>query len=132
VVGERIRAIRQQRGLTQKELGQRLGLSEPTVSNHETATTQIGADFLVRYAEVLECHPCDFFDAAPGRPAAVPGARIPIPSGIVESYEVEGAERMLVDFDALQHAVPGMTAEEAAIVADLIASLRRHRANPSP
>lgn len=67
MVGERIRVIRLQRGLTQKELGRRLGLSEPTVSNHETAATQIDADFLSRYADELHCSPCDFFDAPPGR-----------------------------------------------------------------
>ena len=34
-IGERIRELRNERGLTQKELGERAGIAEPTIRRYE-------------------------------------------------------------------------------------------------
>jgi transcriptional regulator with XRE-family HTH domain len=62
VVGERLRILRKRAGLTQVELGSRLGVTGATISGYETGDHHFIADELPRFAEALNVHPCDFFE----------------------------------------------------------------------
>jgi transcriptional regulator with XRE-family HTH domain len=61
-VGERLRQLRQQRGLTLEELATRMDMSHPTISKMERGQAKIDADILPRFARELNVHPCDFFE----------------------------------------------------------------------
>jgi transcriptional regulator with XRE-family HTH domain len=61
-VGERLRVLRQGARLSQAELGRRLGIAGPTISNYETGYSRLVADELPKFAQVLGCSPCDFFE----------------------------------------------------------------------
>ncbi len=52
-VGKHIRALRQQRGMTQDELAQKLYVSRQTVSNYETGRSNPDIDTLLKMAEAL-------------------------------------------------------------------------------
>lgn len=50
IVGERIRALRKKRGLTQKKLGEDLNLDKTTISHYENGRRQPDLDFLKKLA----------------------------------------------------------------------------------
>jgi len=60
-VGLRIRTIRKRRGLTQEELGERIGRSADAVSQIERGVNLPGFDTLERMAEVLAVPLAAFF-----------------------------------------------------------------------
>ncbi|WP_082343708.1 helix-turn-helix domain-containing protein [Sulfobacillus thermosulfidooxidans] len=53
VFGSRMRELRQQHGYTQAELGEKLGLSQFTISNYEQSSRQPPLEILVRLADIL-------------------------------------------------------------------------------
>lgn len=75
-VGQRLRELRESRGLSQERLGNLVALAGPTISRYESGNTQINADDLPSLASALGVHPCDFFesdddDAIPAGPRGV-------------------------------------------------------------
>jgi transcriptional regulator with XRE-family HTH domain len=61
-VGRRLRAQRLERRLSQKEFGQKIGVSLHQVQKYETGTNRISAGRLQRIAEVLSVPVTFFFD----------------------------------------------------------------------
>ena len=53
-IGKLIKAARKQRNLTQKELGEILGLAESTVTNYEAGRQNLTLDTLDKIAEALQ------------------------------------------------------------------------------
>jgi transcriptional regulator with XRE-family HTH domain len=60
-MGEKIRILREQIGITQKQLAQAIGVDASAVSLWESGKTQPTVANLVRIAEVLNCRPGDLF-----------------------------------------------------------------------
>lgn len=57
-LGERIRSLRKQKGLTQEELASRLGLQKSAVAKYENGrVTNIKRATLFKMAEILEVSP---------------------------------------------------------------------------
>lgn len=53
-IGERVRAAREDAGLSQAELGRRVGLSRPSIANLEAGRQDITASRLVMIAVILD------------------------------------------------------------------------------
>lgn len=53
-VGQRIRALREQKGYSQKEAGALIGLKQNAVSNLETGHTKLSLELAVIIAETFE------------------------------------------------------------------------------
>jgi len=60
-VGSRIKSIRKNRKLTQKELGEKVGVKHNTISSYENGTNEPEQDILFRLADVLNVSINDFF-----------------------------------------------------------------------
>ncbi len=60
-VGSRIRDIRKKRKMTQKQLGEKLGVKHNTISSYEKGTNEPEQDILFRMADILEVSINDFF-----------------------------------------------------------------------
>lgn len=58
-VGKNIRSIRQKMGISQKELGAKIGKSESQVGAYENATTTIPLDIIFKVAEAAKIMPQD-------------------------------------------------------------------------
>jgi transcriptional regulator with XRE-family HTH domain len=71
-LAERLKALREQRGLTQAELGVRAGMGAASVSHFETGRRAPALDSLVRLADALEVST----DALLGRETEKTNARI--------------------------------------------------------
>jgi HTH-type transcriptional regulator/antitoxin HipB len=52
-VGQQIREARKAKGLTQKELGEKLGVSESTVNQYESGKQNLTIDTLTKIADAL-------------------------------------------------------------------------------
>lgn len=61
IVGSRIRLYRKKRGLTQKDLGEKLGVKHNTISSYENGTNEPEHNTLFEIASVLEVSINDFF-----------------------------------------------------------------------
>ena len=57
-LGERLAVFRKQRGLTQTELAEQVGITQPLVSDYERGRLQLSAEMTVRFALALKVS-CD-------------------------------------------------------------------------
>ena len=77
-IGQRIRYYRQQRGITQMELAERIGVSYQQIQKYERDRSQITIQRLSRIAEALEIHVLAFLtERKPSRFSEKAGAYIP-------------------------------------------------------
>ena len=60
-VGARIREYRKRSRLTQKELGEKVGVKHNTISSYENGTNEAEQEILFSIAEVLNVSVNDFF-----------------------------------------------------------------------
>jgi transcriptional regulator with XRE-family HTH domain len=75
-VGGQLRLRRAQIGMTQAELGGKLGLSFQAVQKYETGENRISASRLYQLARLLEVSPAYFFEGL-GEPVAAPPVASP-------------------------------------------------------
>ena len=66
-IAKRVRALRLERGLSQTELGEVLGVTFQQVQKYERGTNRISASRLYRIADVLEVPVGFFYDGLDGR-----------------------------------------------------------------
>ena len=52
-IGERIARLRKERGITQKELADMLGVTQPVVSDYEHGELRVHGELIIRLAEIL-------------------------------------------------------------------------------
>lgn len=60
--GNYIRERRLDKGYSQEEVAQKLGISQQTYSRYELGTREPGLDFITDVSKVLDFKPGDFFD----------------------------------------------------------------------
>lgn len=58
----KIKSVRQQKGLTQKELAQKLGVSQNFLSELENNKYDIKLSMFYKLLDVLEIYPCDIIE----------------------------------------------------------------------
>ncbi|GAB3881321.1 helix-turn-helix domain-containing protein [Spirosoma agri] len=61
LVGQQIREARKVKGLTQKELGEKLGVGEPTVNGYESGKQNLTIETLQKIANAIEVEVNTFF-----------------------------------------------------------------------
>lgn len=57
--GERVKLYRKRNGLSQRELGQIIGMSPATISVIENRNRAFSTDILIEFCKVFECLPSD-------------------------------------------------------------------------
>jgi len=70
-VGEKIRAQRIVRGLSQTELGNKVGITFQQIQKYEKGSNRVSAGRLKRIADILEVPVSFFFDGASGNDATI-------------------------------------------------------------
>jgi transcriptional regulator with XRE-family HTH domain len=71
VMGERIRARRNQQGLSQEELGEGLGVSFQQVQKYEKGTNRVSTGRLVQICKTLRCSISDLAEGLSGKDAEI-------------------------------------------------------------
>lgn len=69
-LGERIARLRKERGYTQTELAERIGIIQALVSDYERGKLRLNAEMVVRFAEALEVSTEDLLRPKGNRPLA--------------------------------------------------------------
>lgn len=64
-VGENIKRIRKQRNLTQKQLGEIMGISQSAVGQFENSKTPPKNNTIFKFAEALSVSPAELFEGCP-------------------------------------------------------------------
>jgi transcriptional regulator with XRE-family HTH domain len=100
-IGQRVRALRLQRGLSQTELGQLISVTFQQVQKYEKGANRISAGRLQRIAEVLGVPVAYFFGAAPDHRPVSAGA-----ASEGEFLQTEGALRLARAFARIKE--PGI------------------------
>ncbi len=65
-VGKKIREYRKKKGLTQKELGEKIGVKHNTISNYETGAASPEQDALFALSRALDVKVDNFFPSGEG------------------------------------------------------------------
>ncbi len=61
-LGDKVRQIRKQRGLSQEELGEKVGLQRSQISKIESNDRRTTYERQIKLAEALNCNVADFYD----------------------------------------------------------------------
>jgi transcriptional regulator with XRE-family HTH domain len=70
-VGARLARLRRERGMTQVELAERLGVSQPIVSDYERGELRLHGELIVRLTEILRVSAEELLGLEPARAAAM-------------------------------------------------------------
>lgn len=70
-IGQRLARLRKERGVTQKDLAAKLGLTQPFISQYERGELRLHGDLIVRIAKALHVSADELLGLAPARPGAV-------------------------------------------------------------
>lgn len=103
VLGPRIRAMRQQEGLSLRTLAGRVGVSPATLSQLENGKTGLSVNRLTTIAEALGRNAQDILDPAAGRGRSTPRKKGTVPSGAPSAEKVAQPWRAFspLSFDAV-------------------------------
>lgn len=75
-VGQRLARLRKDRGLTQVELAERVGLAQPNISDYERDVLRLHSDLIVKLAEVLKVSTDELLGRKPPSTASVRSRRL--------------------------------------------------------
>ena len=101
-LGERLRAVRKERGLTQERLGRRAGLSGKFVGEVERGEKSISVDSLYRIAVALEVSLRELTNVS----TAVPGPRAEVEQLLALVGAVRSRSRLMTAYRALRELFP--------------------------
>jgi transcriptional regulator with XRE-family HTH domain len=54
-IAQRLGRLRREKGITQVEMAERLGISQPIVSDYERGELRLHGELIVKLAEILDC-----------------------------------------------------------------------------
>lgn len=111
-VGARMRGLRKQRGLTQTELANALGVTFQQVQKYERGANRVSASMMVRAARCLEVAPAYFFEGVDA---------LPSDGGPVSPFLAMAADRAGLE---LAEAWPCIPSENRRVLVDLAKSLQ--------
>lgn len=97
--GKRLKALREERGLTQKELAEKLDLTPKAISFYELGLREPSGDALIHMARILGTT-TDYLlgnspDKSPDRKTGGRGVRIPVLGRVVAGIPIDAIEEIL-------------------------------------
>lgn len=101
-IGMKIRAIRKQKNLTQKQLGERCGIAEPTIRRYELGKLNPKIETLQKIATALEVSLEDIFHFFNVEPGTYP---LPIEGGMIGTLDWYARKNNRTIFDEVNIAV---------------------------
>jgi transcriptional regulator with XRE-family HTH domain len=111
-LGQRIKATRKERGMTQKELAQRMGFSYQQLNKYEGGFNVPSADQLQRFAQELDVSADFLLTGLHPNQAAPSNLRLAERLRIAEQFPNDEQETVIKLLDAMiiQHRAKGLTA----------------------
>jgi transcriptional regulator with XRE-family HTH domain len=108
-IGQRIARIRKERGYTQREIADRIGLIPALVSDYENEKLRLNADMILRFAQVLEVTTDELLLPQSGRkrPGRKPSRKVLRRLEQIESLPRRKQEALLTTIDAFLNSSAG-------------------------
>jgi transcriptional regulator with XRE-family HTH domain len=75
-IGERLARLRKERGYTQVELAEKIGIVQTLVTDYERGKLRLNADMILRFATALEVSTDDLLQPAGPKPARKTSRRV--------------------------------------------------------
>jgi transcriptional regulator with XRE-family HTH domain len=99
-IGQRIARIRKERGYTQREVAERIGLIQALVSDYENDKLRLNADMILRFAEVLEVSTDELLRSQPVvKPSKKPSRKVLERLELIESLPRRKQDAILTTLD---------------------------------
>lgn len=105
-VADKIKFYRKMAGLTQKELGEKIGVKHNTISSYESGKNEPEQDMLFKIAAALDISINELFPQTASSFAGIKGVRIPILGKVVAGIPLEA----ITDIDGWEEISPKMAA----------------------
>lgn len=101
-VGQRIARIRKERGYTQREVADRIGIIPALVSDYENDKLRLNADMILRFAQVLEVTTDELLlpQSSKKRPGRKPSRKVLRRLEQIESLPRRKQDALLTTIDA--------------------------------
>jgi transcriptional regulator with XRE-family HTH domain len=108
-IGQRMARIRKERGYTQKEVADRIGLIPALVSDYENDKLRLNADMILRFAQVLEVTTDELLQPQSGkrRPGRKPSRKVLRRLEQIESLPRRKQDALLTTIDAFLNSTAG-------------------------
>jgi transcriptional regulator with XRE-family HTH domain len=107
-IGQRIARIRKERGYTQREVAERIGLIPALVSDYENDKLRLNADMILRFTEVLEVSADELLRSQPGAlPGRKPSRKVLRRLEQIESLPRRKQDALLTTIDAFLSSTAG-------------------------
>jgi transcriptional regulator with XRE-family HTH domain len=74
-LGARVTRLRKERGITQQELAQRLGVSQPIISKYESGELRLHGELIIKLTELLDVSADELLGLESREPARLPKDR---------------------------------------------------------
>lgn len=105
-VADKIKFYRKMAGLTQKELGEKIGVKHNTISSYESGKNEPEQDMLFKIAAALDISINELFPQTASSFSGIKGVRIPILGKVVAGIPLEA----ITDIDGWEEISPKMAA----------------------
>lgn len=105
-VADKIKFYRKMAGLTQKELGEKIGVKHNTISSYESGKNEPEQDMLFKIAAALDISINELFPQTASSFSGIKGVRIPILGKVVAGIPIEA----ITDIDGWEEISPKMAA----------------------
>ena len=107
-IGQRVARIRKERGYTQKEVAERIGLIQALVSDYENDKLRLNADMILRFAEVFEVSTDELLRPQSGKkPGRKPSRKVLRRLEQIESLPQRKQDALLMTIDAFLNSAAG-------------------------
>lgn len=74
-IGQRLARLRRDRGITQAELAEKLGMTQPMISGYEHGTLRLHGELIVELAQILSVSADEILDLGESKSASAPTNR---------------------------------------------------------
>jgi transcriptional regulator with XRE-family HTH domain len=108
-IGQRMARIRKERGYTQREVADRIGLIPALVSDYENDKLRLNADMILRFAQILEVTTDELLQPQSGkrRPGRKPSRKVLRRLEQIEGLPRRKQEALLTTIDAFLNSTTG-------------------------
>jgi transcriptional regulator with XRE-family HTH domain len=101
-IGQRLACVRKERGYTQIELAERIGIIQSLVSSYESGALKLSADMAVRFAHALEVSVEEILEPKKARSKSVrPSRKVLRRLELIESLPNHQQQTVLKTIDAM-------------------------------
>jgi transcriptional regulator with XRE-family HTH domain len=100
-IGQRLARLRKERGFTQVEVAEKIGIIQSLVSSYENDVLKLSAEMAVRFARALEVSTDDLLETKKSKPSIKPSRKVLRRLESIESLPSHQQQTLLKTIDTM-------------------------------